>query len=142
MKIQQLKDSILSNKKRDKERSKALSSVLKHVESKTVGVIWKSEDEEKIVLQSFKKELKEQLQSKECGAPYSKTTINVCEHAIKEQSPEVLSVDEIKNAISDITSRNPNAKMGEIMGKLKKQFADSIDMGMAQKEVKSYLTDK
>lgn len=139
MKIQELKRLVLVNKKVNKELSQAYAAVLKHVESKTVGVKYNEKDEEKIVLSSFKKELKEQLQSKDMGAPYSQQVINVCDEHIFELSENMLSDVQIENAVVQFVNENPEAKMGQVMGYLKQTFGDSVDMQLAQKVVKSVL---
>ncbi|QAU04457.1 hypothetical protein Va1_043 [Vibrio phage Va1] len=139
MKIQELKRLVLVNKKVNKERSQALAAVLKQVESKTVGVKYDEKDEEKIVLGSFKKELKEQLQSKDMGAPYSKEVISLCEQVIEELSPKTLSKEQTEIEVRKFVSEKPDAKMGQVMGYLKQTFGDTIDMQLAQKVVKSVL---
>lgn len=139
MKIQELKRLVLVNKKVNKELSQAYAAVLKHVESKTVGVKYNEKDEEKIVLGSFKKELKEQLQSKDMGAPYSKEVISLCEQVIEELSPKTLSKEQTEIEVRKFVSEKPDAKMGQVMGYLKQTFGDTVDMQLAQKVVKSVL---
>lgn len=139
MKIQELKRLVLVNKKVNKELSQAYAAVLKHVESKTVGVKYNEKDEEKIVLGSFKKELKEQLQSKDMGAPYSNVVVSLCEKVIEELSPKTLSEERTEFEVRLFVNKNPAAKMGQVMGFLKKEYGDSVDMQIAQKVVKSVL---
>ncbi|UOK16859.1 hypothetical protein [Vibrio phage phiKT1024] len=139
MKIQELKRLVLVNKKVNKELSQAYAAVLKHVESKTVGVKYNEKDEEKIVLGSFKKELKEQLQSKDMGAPYSKVVVSLCEKVIEELSPKTLSESDLNSIIYDYVSNNETAKIGQVMGYLKQTYGDSVDMGMANKLVKIHF---
>lgn len=141
MKIQELKKLVLFNKKTDKNKSQAYVAILAQVQSKTVGVKWDLKDEEQIVLNSFKKELKEQLQSKDSGAPFSELVIEVCEKHIAELSPNMISEETVQKIIFEFFVQNPNAKIGQFMGFLKKTYGDSIDMKFANKLVRELLSN-
>lgn len=99
--IKELKKSILTSKKDDLELSKAYASILKQVESATIGVKDAETDEEKLILNAAKKELKEQEQSKSAKAPYKQRTIEICSAVVKELCPVMVSEEETRITIND-----------------------------------------
>lgn len=133
--INELKKEILKNKKINPELSKSYSAILKHIESQIIGVKNPETDEVKLIIIACKKELKEQIQSRESGAPFSSITLAVCDDFIKELSPKQLTETELKEVLSNETFTN----MGQIMGFIKKNYADSVDMKMASKLAKELL---
>ena len=102
--LKDLKKTILTAKRDDIELSKALASILKQVEAATIGVKNPEKDEEKLILSGAKKELKEQEQSKNLGAPYSEKTLELCKNIIQELSPQMVSEEQTRIDIqSNIT---------------------------------------
>lgn len=137
MKIQDLKKLVLLSKKESKELSQAYAAIMKKVESVTIGsknteVL----DESKLILKSAQKELKELLEAKSSGAPFNEVGIDVCEKVISELQPKMLTEDEIRVAITSFVALKANAKIGEVMGHLKKTYGDTIDMAIASKLLK------
>ena len=94
--IKDLKKVILLSKKDDIELSRAYASILKQVEAATIGVKNPETNEEKLILSAAKKELKEQEQSKNLGAPYSERTLKCCEEIISELSPAMVSPEQTR----------------------------------------------
>ena len=94
--LKTLKKTILTAKRDDIELSKALASILKQVEAATIGVKNPETNEEKLILSAAKKELKEQEQSKNLGAPYSERTLKCCEEIISELSPAMVSPEQTR----------------------------------------------
>ena len=94
--IKDLKKVILLSKKDDIELSRAYASILKQLEAATVGVKNPETNEEKLILSAAKKELKEQEQSKNLGAPYSERTLKCCEEIISELSPAMVSPEQTR----------------------------------------------
>ena len=94
--IKELKKIILTSKKDDIELSKAYASILKQIESATIGVNNAETNEGKLILNAAKKELKEQEQSKNLGAPFSQKTIELCESFIQELSPQIISEEQTR----------------------------------------------
>lgn len=139
MKILEIKKLVLTTKKTSKETSQAYANILKQIEAKTVGVKYDEKDEEKIVLSSIKKELKEQEQSKDAGAPYSKETLALCLTLIDELSQNVLSEDETVEVIKSFISTLEKPNVGQVMGYLKKTYGDSVDMALASKLVRELV---
>ena len=90
--LKELKKLILTSKKDNTEHSKSYASILKQLEAATIGVKNAETNEEKLILSAAKKELKEQKQSKEAGAPYSEKTIAVCEKIISELGVKQLTI--------------------------------------------------
>ena len=94
--LKDLKKTILTAKRDDIELSKALASILKQVEAATIGVKNPETNEEKLILSAAKKELKEQEQSKNLGAPYSERTLKCSEEIISELSPTMVSPEQTR----------------------------------------------
>ena len=96
MNIKDLKKLVLLSKKEDAELSKAYASVVKQVEAATIGVKNPETNEEKLILSAVKKELKEQEQSQNLGAPFSQKTIDLCKTLISEMSPQMVSEEQTR----------------------------------------------
>ena len=130
--IKDLKKTILRAKRDDIELSKALASILKQVEAATIGVKNPETNEEKLILSAAKKELKEQEQSKNLGAPYSERTLKCCEEIISELSPQMISEEQtrldIQNIIKYIESYGFNSDMKQIMSVIKSESGKNYDM--------------
>ena len=129
--ITELKKTVLLSKKESKELSQAYAAILKQVEAQTVGVKNAETDELKLIIKACNKELKEQEQSKTSGAPYSEQTIELCKLFLNDLKPKTLSEQETIDAINKIKESNPEANKGVIMGALKKEYSDLIDMKLA-----------
>lgn len=130
--IKDLKKVILLSKKDDIELSRAYASILKQVEAATIGVKDPEKDEEKLILSGAKKELKEQEQSKNLGAPYSEKTIELCKNIIQELSPQMVSPEqtriEILACIEHIEKFGFNPDMKQIMAFIKSETSKNYDM--------------
>ena len=129
--ITELKKTVLLSKKESKELSQAYAAILKQVEAQTVGVKNAETDELKLIIKACSKELKEQEQSKTSGAPYSEQTIELCKLLLNDLKQKTLSEQETIDAINKIKESNPEANKGVIMGALKKEYSDLIDMKLA-----------
>lgn len=143
--IKDLKKTILTTKRDDIELSKALASILKQIETATIGVKNPETHEEKLILNAAKKELKEQEQSKNLGAPYSERTLKCCEEIISECSPTMVSPEQtrldIENDIKNI-SEYSTPDMKTLM-QFAKQSGKIYDMklvaSIANKLLKNYI---
>lgn len=94
--IKELKKIILTSKKDDIELSRAYASILKQIEAATIGIKNPETNEEKLILIAAKKELKEQEQSKNLGAPFSQKTLDLCQSVILELSPQMISEEQTR----------------------------------------------
>lgn len=134
MNIKDIKKLILTSKKDNVELSKAYAAILKHIEAATIGVKNPETDEEKLILNAAKKELKEQEQSKSFGAPYSTTTIGCCSNIVKELSPTLISEEETRKFIEQTINNIEgycHADMKQIMGFVKnEQICKNISFDM------------
>ena len=130
--IKDLKKIILLSKKDDIDLSKAYASILKQVEAATIGVKNPEKDEEKLILSGAKKELKEQEQSQNLGAPFSQKTIDLCKLFVQELSPTMVSEEqtriEILGAIEHIEKFGFNPDMKQIMMFIKSELGKNYDM--------------
>jgi uncharacterized protein YqeY len=122
----------LTSKKNDVELSRAYASILKQIEAATIGVKNPEKDEEKLILSAAKKELKEQEQSKNLGAPFSQKTIDLCKLFVQELSPTMVSEEqtriEILGAIEHIERFGFNPDMKKIMAFIKSDTGKNYDM--------------
>ena len=130
--IKEIKKLVLTSKKEDAELSKAYASVVKQIEAATIGVKNPETDETKLILSAAKKELKEQEQSQNLGAPFSQKTIDLCKTLISELSPTFVSdeqtrIDIIAN-IEHIEKFGFNPDMKQIMTFIKSETSKNYDM--------------
>lgn len=140
--IKDLKKLVLLSKKESKELSQAYGAVLKQVENLTIGVSNPETDEKKIIVSACKKELKEIMQCKNNvpPAPYSQSTLDLCETILLSMTPKLMSERETEVAIDAIIAEQPTANMGQIMGIMKKEYGESLDMAIVSKVVKQKLS--
>lgn len=130
--IKDLKKLVLTSKKEDAELSRAYASVIKQIEAATIGVKNPETDETKLILGAAKKELKEQEQSLNLGAPFSQKTIDLCKSFIQDLSPTMVSEEqtriEILRAIEHIEKYGFNPDMKQIMAFIKSETSKNYDM--------------
>ena len=130
--IKDLKKLVLTSKKEDAELSRAYASVIKQIEAATIGVKNPETDETKLILSAVKKELKEQEQSQNLGAPFSQKTIDLCKLFVQELSPTMVSEEqtriEILGAIEHIEKFGFNPDMKQIIAFIKSDTSKSYDM--------------
>lgn len=140
--IQELKKLVLTSKKESLDRSKSYAAILKQVENLTVGVKNPETDEKKIIVTACKKELKEIMQSKDSTppAPYSQDTLDLCTSILESMTPKLMTERETEVAVDAVINDNPTANMGQIMGIIKKEYTDTLDMAIASKVVKQKLS--
>lgn len=136
MTILDLKKEILKAKKYDIETSKGYGAVLVQVERQTIGKVGVLKSEKELILDGAKKELKEQKQSMDAGAPYSEETIKVCESLISALDEVKMSEDELEAVIKEIAKEK---SAGLIFKKLKSEYGNKVDMAKAQKIIAQYL---
>ena len=130
--IKDLKKLVLTSKKEDAELSKAYASVVKQIEAATIGVKNPETVETKLILSAAKKELKEQEQSQNLGAPFSQKTIDVCKMFIEELSPTIVSPEQTRIdiivGIEHIEKFGFNPDMKQIMAFIKSETTKNYDM--------------
>ena len=143
--IKDLKKVILLSKKDDIELSRAYASILKQVEAATIGVKDPEKDEEKLILSGAKKELKEQEQSKNLGAPCSEKTIELCKNIIQELSPQMVSPEQtrldILACIEHIEKFGFNPDMKQIMAFIKSETSKNYDMKLVSSTANELLKE-
>ena len=133
--IKDLKKLVLTSKKEDADLSKAYASVVKQIETATIGVKnpeTLEKDETKLILSAAKKELKEQEQSQNLGAPFSQKTIDVCKMFIEDLSPTIVSPEQTRidiiAGIEHIEKFGFNPDMKQIMAFIKSETTKNYDM--------------
>lgn len=138
MTIDELRIEMMKAKKENPEKAKVLQAVF------ALAQLIAKEDgnrtaDEKDIMSAAKKELKMCNQSKEAGAPFNPLTFEICESLL----PKTMTEDETINAIELIISSFPEKSikiMGQVMGKLKSEYGDSIDPSLASGLVKKLLS--
>ncbi len=138
MNIQELRKTMMLAKKTDMEKSTVLAMLLDNAQklAKNDG---NREVEEKDILAAAKRELKMAHQSKEAGIDIG-NTIEILEVFI----PQTKSPEETKAIIDGLVAALPEKKpnlMGMVMGSLKKEYGEQIDMGIASQMVKEALNN-
>lgn len=140
--IKDLKKAVLLSKKDAPEYSKAYASILKQVEGLTIGVKNPEIDESKIILQAAKKELKEQEQSRDSGAPFSERTLELCSFFVSELQPKTISEEQTRlDILSNIRTISDYAEpdMKTLMA-FAKQSGKCYDMKIYSSIVKELLS--
>lgn len=140
--IQELKKLVLTSKKTSLEMSKSYGAILKQVENLTVGVKNTETDEKKIIVSACKKELKELIQCRDNKppAPFSQNTLDLCVSILETMTPKLMTERETDVAVDSIMTDNPDANMGQIIGLMKKEYGESLDMAIVSKMIKQKLS--
>ncbi len=124
-------------KKTDSEKSTVLAMLLDAAQ-KLAKADKNREVEEKDILAAAKRELKMAHQSKDAGIDVG-NTIAILEVFIpKTMSPEETKAI-VEALVAALPEKNPQL-MGKVMGSLKKEYGEQIDMGIASKMVKEALS--
>ena len=137
MKIQELRKTMMLAKKTDPEKSTVLGMLLAAAQK-----IAKSDGNrdpiEQDILAAAKRELKMAQQSIDAGIDVG-NTVAILEVFI----PKTKSAEETKTIVdalvAELPEKNPKL-MGKVMGSLKKEYGDELDMGIASQMVKDALT--
>jgi uncharacterized protein YqeY len=136
MNIKELRKTMMLAKKNDPAKAGVLSMLLDTAQ-KIAKADGNREAEEKDVLAAAKRELKMASQSKEAGLEIGDTIAILEEFLPQTMSPEETRAI-VESIIAELPDRSPKA-MGMVMGKLKKEFGDQLDMGIASRLVKEAL---
>ncbi len=124
-------------KKDDPEKSTVLAMLLDAAQ-KIAKADGNRQAEEKDILAAAKRELKMAHQSIEAGIDVG-NTVAILEVFIPEtKSPEETS-EIIAAIVAELPDKNPKL-MGQVMGLLKKEYGEALDMGIASKMVKKALS--
>jgi len=136
MNIKELRKIMMLAKKTDPEKSTILAMLLDATQ-KLAKADGNREPEEKDLLAAAKRELKMANQSLEAGIDIG-NTIKILEVFI----PKTKSAEETKSIVEALVATLPekNPKlMGKVMGSLKKEYGEKLDMGIASQMVKDAL---
>lgn len=136
MNIKELRKSMMLAKKTDPEKSTVLAMLLDATQ-KLAKADGNREPEERDLLAAAKRELKMAHQSQDAGIDIGKT-IEILEVFI----PKTKSPEETKAIVDAVVNQLPEKSpklMGQVMGKLKKEYGDELNMGIASQMVKEAL---
>ena len=137
MDIKELRKNMMLAKKTDPEKSSVLAMLL-DATLKLAKADGNREPQEKDLLAAAKRELKMAHQSQEAGIDIG-NTIQILEVFL----PKTKSAEETKSIVEELVATLPekNPKlMGQVMGRLKKEYGDQLDMGIASQMVKETLS--
>ncbi|MCF8055715.1 MAG: GatB/YqeY domain-containing protein [Desulfocapsa sp.] len=137
MNIKELRKTMMMAKKTDPEKSTVLAMLLDATQ-KLAKADGNRAPDEKDLLAAAKRELKMANQSLEAGIDIG-NTIKILEVFL----PKTKSAEETKNIVETLVASLPekNPKlMGQVMGSLKKQYGEELDMGIASQMVKNALS--
>jgi len=136
MNIKELRKTMMLSKKTDPEKSVILAMLLDATQ-KIAKADGNREANEKDLLAAAKRELKMAHQSIEAGIDVG-NTVEILQVFI----PETKSAEDTKAIvdalIAELPEKNPKL-MGKVMGSLKKEYGDKMDMGIASQMVKDAL---
>lgn len=136
MNVKELRKTMMLAKKTDMEKSTILAMLLDAAQklAKTDG---NRDVEEKDILAAAKRELKMAHQSQEAGIDVG-NAIEILEAFLPNtKSPEETRAI-VEALVATLPEKNPKL-MGMVMGNLKKEYGDQIDMGIASQMVKEAL---
>jgi len=137
MNIKELRKTMMLAKKTDPEKSTVLAMLLDATQ-KLAKADGNREPEEKDLLAAAKRELKMANQSLEAGIDVG-NTIQILEVFL----PTTKSAEETQTIVDALVATLPEKNpqlMGKVMGGLKKEYGEELDMGMASQMVKDALT--
>jgi uncharacterized protein YqeY len=136
MNIKELRKAMMLAKKTDPEKSTILAMLLDATQ-KMAKADGNRNPEEKDLLAAAKRELKMAQQSIDAGIDVG-NTVEILQVFIPEtKSPEETKAI-IDALIAELPEKNPKL-MGKVMGILKKEYGDALDMGIASQMVKEAL---
>jgi len=137
MTIKELRKEMMLAKKTNPEKSTVLAMLLDATQkiAKSDG---NREANEKDLLAAAKRELKMATQSIDAGIDVG-NTVQILEVFIPAtKSPEETQVI-VDGIIAALPEKNPKL-IGQVMGTLKKEYGEKLDMGIASQMVKKALT--
>lgn len=137
MNIQELRKTMMLSKKTDMEKSKILSMLLDAAQ-KLAKADGNREVEEKDILAAAKRELKMARQSQEAGIDIG-NAIEILEVFLPKTKSSEETRTIIEAMVAALPEKNPKL-MGMVMGNLKKEYGDQLDMSIASQMVKEALS--
>ena len=137
MNIKELRKTMMLAKKTDPEKSTILAMLLDATQklAKSDG---NREANEKDLLAAAKRELKMAHQSIDAGIDMG-NTVEILQVFIPKTKSEEETKTIVDALIAELPEKNPKL-MGKVMGSLKKEYGDTMDMGIAAQMVKDALT--
>ncbi len=136
MNIKELRKSMMLAKKTDPEKSTILAMLLDATQ-KLAKADGNRDPEEKDLLTAAKRELKMANQSIDAGIDVG-NTVAILEVFIPKTKNREETQSIVDALIAELPEKNPKL-MGKVMGTLKKEYGDELDMGIASQMVKEAL---
>lgn len=137
MNIKELRKTMMLAKKSDPEKSTILAMLLDATQ-KIAKADGNRDADEKDLLAAAKRELKMAHQSIDAGIDVGNTVAILEVFIPKTKSPEETKTI-VDALIAALPEKNPKL-IGKVMGSLKKEYGDELNMGIASQMVKDALS--
>ena len=135
IKLMDLKKEMMKLKRTDKEKAGTLMMLIDTIEKMAKDKNPKNPEPDLFIVDGLKRYIKQTEDAKKNGMNVD-NELNYLKELGKDILPEVMDETQLTHIITEYKNDNPDAKMGQIMGYLKKNFGDKIDMKMASNLLK------
>jgi len=139
MKLIDLKKEMMKLKRTDKNKANVLMMLIDTVEKMAKEKNPKKPEPDLFIVDGLKRYIKQVEDAKKNGMDVE-NELNYLKELGEDILPKTLNESQLMHIIVEFKNDNPDAKMGQIMGYLKKNFGDEVDMKMASKLVKEVLS--
>jgi len=139
IKLIDLKKDMMKAKKEDKVKANTLMMLIDTIEKIAKEKEPINPDYNKYINEGLKKYIKQVKDAINNGVESAKDELKILEDYAKKILPPQLSETELKHIIIEYLNDNPGAKIGQIMGYLKKTFGDRVNMKKASELVNKIL---
>jgi len=134
MKIIDLKKEMMKLKRTDKDKANVLMMLIDTVEKMAKEKNPKNPEPDLFIVDGLKRYIKQVQDAKKNGVDVQ-NELDFLKELGKDILPQTMDETQLTHIIVEYKNDNPDAKMGQIMGYLKKTFGDKVDMKMASKIV-------
>ena len=138
MTILDLKKEMMKAKKEDKTKASILMLLVDNAQK-----LAKEKNEnvtEKHIINAIKKQIKQTEEAISMGVEKAKIELEILKSYAEKILPKQLSDEELSKIIKNLVEKEN--QMGKIMGYLKKEYGEKIDMKKASQMVKEILNSK
>jgi uncharacterized protein YqeY len=139
IKLTDLKKDMMKAKKEDKFKANVLMMLIDTIEKLAKEKEPINTNYDKYIKEGLKKYIKQVEDAIKNGMENAKKELEILKKYAEKILPPQLSEIELKHIIIEFINDNPQAKIGQIMGYLKKTFADRVDMKKASQIVNQIL---
>jgi len=130
MKLIELKKEMMKLKRIDKSKADTLMMLIDTIEKMAKSKNPKNPEPDLFVVDGLKKYIKQVEDAKKNGMDVE-DELKFLKELGKDILPETMSESQLLHIITEYKIDNPDVKIGQIMGYLKKNFGNQVDMKMA-----------